>query len=395
MASVSTTGPTISLRERDRRHAAIKAALRDRGVDCAILTGTNLFYVTNGLPGERMGVFPASDEPQTVFLNPRHLVDLSPQVLIDAQEWAKDIRPGDSPAPLLERLRELRLEHGTIGVTGSRGPTGGLGHGFMAELTRQLPDAKFMDVSDIFLDLRTIKSEEEVAMIERANVLFDLAVERVQQVVRPGMTGRQAVQEAVKAMWEAGGDLDSTVGFSFGPVPAQNPILGALCWDRPIQPGDIGTLTAHAEYHHYAGHSDQEIVFGEPKPLHRAMFDAVLEVRAEVLRAIRPGATHQDLVDTYREACRRTGFRWSPHSQMHQYGIDVPEFPGPSFAVSGRGEEGGRNFVLKPGMIYSISPTLVAAESPDTLLGGTSLVITESGYRELGDRKVELLVARD
>jgi Xaa-Pro aminopeptidase len=392
MASVSTAGPTISLRERDRRHAAIKAALKERGVDCAILTGTNLFYVTNGLPGERMGVFPASDEPHTVFLNPRHLVDLSAQVLIDAQEWVKDIRPGDDARPAVERIRELRLERGTIGTIGARGPSGGLSQGFMATLRKELPDANFEDVSDIFLNLRTIKSEEEIAMIERANVLFDLAVERVATVVRPGMTGRQAVQEAIKAMWEAGGDVDSTVGFNFGPVPAQNPILGALCWDRPIQARDIGTLTAHAEYHHYAGHSDQEVAFGDPKPMHRDMFDAVLQVRGEVLKAVKPGATHEDLVNVYRQECKKTGFNWSPHSQMHQYGIDVPEFPGPGFSV---GEAGARNFVLKPGMIYSISPTLVAPNGGDTLLGGTCLVVTESGYRDLGDRKVEMLVAKD
>jgi len=394
MATASAAGPSISLRERDRRHAAIKEALRDRGVDAAILTGTNLFYVTNGLPGERMGVFPTADESQTVFLNPRHLVDLSAQVLVDAQEWVKDIRAGEDAKPIVERLRELHLERGTIGVTGSRGPGGGLSQSFMAQLAKELPDAQVVDVTDTFLNLRTIKSAEEIAMIEYANILFDLAVERVQQVVRPGMTGRQAVQEAIKAMWEAGGDVDSTVGFNFGPAPAQNPILGALCWDKPIQRGDVGTLTAHAEYQHYAGHSDQEVVFGEPKPLHRDMFEAVLEVRGDVLRAIKPGATHQNLVDTYRESCKRTGFRWSPHSQMHQYGIDVPEFPGPAFSV-GPGDGRRSDFVLKPGMIYSISPTLLALNSDDTLLGGTCLVITESGYRDLGDRKVEMLIAKD
>jgi Xaa-Pro aminopeptidase len=394
MATLTAAGPTISLRERDRRHAAIKEALRERGVDAAILTGTNLFYVTNGLPGEQMGVFPTADAPQTVFLNPRHLVDLSSQVLIDAQEWVKDIRAGEDAKPIVERLRELRLERGTIGVTGSRGPGGGLSQRFMEQLAKELPDAKVVDVTDVFLNLRTIKSAEEIAMIEHANILFDLAVERVQQVVRPGMTGRQAVQEAIKAMWEAGGDVDSTVGFNFGPVPAQNPILGALCWDKPIQPGDVGTLTAHAEYRNYAGHSDQEVVFGESTPLHREMFTAVLEVRDEVLKAVKPGTTHGNLVDIYREACTRRGYRWSPHSQMHQYGIDVPEFPGPAFNV-GPGDGRRSDFVLKPGMVYSISPTLLAPNSDDTLLGGTCLVVTETGYRDLGDRKVEMLIAKD
>ena len=397
MATRNGEGPTISLRERDRRYAAIRERLKERGVDCAVVMGTNLFYLTNGLAGERFAVLPTREEPISVTIHTRHLVDLSPQVLLDSQDWVKDVRAGADASASIERIKELRLENGTIGVADSRATVGGISHGFYAQLQSALPNAKLVDVTDIFLDVRTIKSEEEIAMIERANVLFDLAVERIQQVARPGMRGAEVIQEGIKAMWEAGGDLDSTLGFNFGPVPKQNPILGAICMDRPIQVGDIGTLTAHSEYHHYAGHSDQEISFGQPRPEHKQMFDAVLQVRDAVLKNVKAGVTHNDLIAVYQDACKKTGFKSSPHSQMHQYGIDVPEFPGPGFSVGAPdGAPRARaNFVLKPGMIYSISPTLVAENGEDTLLGGTSLVVTENGFRELGDRKVEFLIAGD
>ena len=126
------------------------------------------------------------------------------------------------------------------------------------------------------------------------------------------------------------------------------------------------------------------------------MFEAVLSVRDAVLKAVKPGATQRDLIEVYRKAAGETGFKSSPHSQIHQYGIDVPEFPGPAFRIAdsaGNGRLGSAgNFTLAPGMIYSISPTLVAPDGEDTLLGGTSLVVSEDGYRELGERKVELLV---
>jgi hypothetical protein len=35
----------------------------------------------------------------------------------------------------------------------------------------------------------------------------------------------------------------------------------------------------------------------------------------------------------------------------------------------------------------------VNRDGPDSLLGGTSLVVTKDGYRDHGDRKVELLIA--
>jgi Xaa-Pro aminopeptidase len=250
----------------------------------------------------------------------------------------------------------------------------------------------------MFTDVRTLKSDEENAMIDRANRVFDAAVKRVQEVARPGMTGKQVVQEAIRAMWEAGGDLESTLSFNFGPVPAQNPILADLCLNKKIEKGDVGTLTAHAHYSGYAGHSDQEISFGKPKPVHQEMFQAVIAIRKAVLKQVKDGATQRDLIDAYQKACKESGFKSSPHSQIHQYGIDVPEFPGQSFRIADpRPEAGGLggagNFTLKAGMIYSISPTVVANEGKDTLLGGTSLVVTESGYKDHGKRKVEMLVA--
>jgi Xaa-Pro dipeptidase len=393
MAHAMQVAPKLSLRERDRRYAAIRAALKERGVDCAVVIGTNLFYLSNGISGERFGLLPTSDEPVTVVLNGRHLADIPAQVVVDSQDWIQDVRGANDASALVERIQELRLEKGIIGLADRRVPLD-----LYQQLQKALPEAKLVDVSDIFANVRTIKSEDEIALIEQANRVFDAGIERMHERVRPGMTGAEAVREAIQGMWAAGGDLDSTIGFNFGDVPKQNPVLSDLCLTRTINWGEIGTLTAHAEYSHYAGHSDQEISFGEPQQLHLDMFQAMLGVRDAVLKAVKPGATQRDLVETYRKATHETGFRSSPHSQIHQYGIDVPEFPGPGYRVADPAGAGGArlgsagNYRLAAGMIYSISPTLVAPKSEDTLLGGTSLVVTDSGYRELGERKVEMLV---
>lgn len=392
MAQNLEAAPKLSLRERDRRYAILRQQLRERGVDCAVVNGSNLFYLSDGIAGELYGLLPASGGPLTVIVNRRHLIDISPRVLLDSQEWVTDVKPGFDATAVIEKLKELHLEKGTIGLAG------GLDYRFYNRLQASLSAAKVVDVSDIFADLRTIKSEEENAMIDRANRVFDAAIKRIHEVARPGMLGRQVVQEGIRAMWEAGGDLESTLSFNFGPVPAQNPILAELCMTRKIEKDDIGTLTAHAHYSGYAGHSDQEISFGEPKPIHQEMFKAVIYIRDAVLKQVKAGATQRDLIDAYQKACQETGFRSSPHSQIHQYGIDVPEFPGPKYRIPDpRPEAGGLggagNFTLKSGMVYSISPTVVSKEGSDTLLGGTSLIVTETGYRDHGKRKVEMLVA--
>ena len=388
----------ISLKERDRRYALIRRELKNSNVDCAIVTGTNLFYITNGIPGEMFGLLPATDDLPTVVINFRQLADISVDVLIEMQDWIRDIRGGVDGSQLIARIKEIKLEKGTLGVAGFTS----INQAFYAQLQKAFPDAKVVDVSNIFTNARTIKSEEEIAMIDMANRIFDRAVDRVCEVARPGMLSRRVLQEGINAMWTAGGDMHSSFNLHFGPVPKQNPVLMQISLDRVIQKGDIGTLTAHAEYRHYAGHSDHQLSIGEAKPLHRDLFKAVLNVREKVLGAVREGVSHLDLVETYRKAVAETGFRSSPHSQTHQYGIDVPEFPGPAFNVPDPSKEQlsktlglgfrGSNFTLKAGMVYSISPTLLADSGDDTMLAGTTIVVTENGYRELGDRKLELSV---
>jgi Xaa-Pro aminopeptidase len=370
--------------------------MKDRGLDCIIVSGSNLFYLTNGLPGEMTGVLTAQEVPPIVGLHRRYLADLEPEVVIEAQDWVKDIRrKGDDPTTVVGWIQGLHLEKGAIGLA-----IPDAGYRFHGQLQKALPDAKLVDASDILANARSIKSEEEIALIDRANLIFDEAVKAVQEVAKPGMTGAEVLQEGMKAMWKAGGDIDSTCSFNFGRIPAQNPVLAHLCLGRTIQSGDVGTLTAHSEFRHYAGHSDQEISFGKPKRLHQEMFDAVVKIREATLRHVKPGVTQRELIDVYDAACKKTGFRPSPHAQIHQYGIDVPEFPGPEFQIPDPGGNAdpvnlGRvgNFVLASGMIYSISPTILAPDSEDAILAGTSLVVTDNGYRELGNRKVQFLVA--
>lgn len=387
--------PHISLKERDRRYSLIRESLKDRGLDGVITSGGNLQYMTNGIAGQVAGFLPASDEPFTLGLFRRHLSDLEPQVVIDGQDWVKDIRrSGDTASPMIERIKELHLEKGTIGLA-----MPGVSRQYYNQLEKGLPDAKLVDASEILNNLRCIKSEEEIAMIDKANLVFDACIEAVHRTAKPGMTGEQVVQAGIKAMWDAGGDIESTFSFNFGPTAAQNPVLADFCLTRQIQPGDIGTLTGHSEFHHYSGHSDQEISFGQPGAQHKEMFEAVLFTREAILASVKTGVTQRELMETYDAACREVGFKSSVHSQVHQYGIDVPEFPGEAFQVPDPGGKAlvgslGRvgNFTLAAGMIYSISPTIISDDGVETILGGTCLVVTDDGYHELGNRKVEMLV---
>src|SRR5438552_3139014 len=121
--------PMISLAERDCRYAAVRERLRGRGVDCVVVSGTNLFYLSNGLPGERTGLLPTADLPIMVAINSRHLADIPASVVEESQDWVKDVRPGNDAAPVIDRVKELKLDKATIGIVESD-----TGHSFYTQL---------------------------------------------------------------------------------------------------------------------------------------------------------------------------------------------------------------------------------------------------------------------
>ncbi|MPZ13700.1 MAG: M24 family metallopeptidase [Chloroflexi bacterium] len=382
----------LSIQERDRRYALLREALEERRVDCAVVCASNLFYITNGILGERLGLLPTELVPPTVTLHWRNLVDIPTGALRAIQVWVQDLRQGNDASALVERIRELRLGNGVIGlglanVLGQ----GGLQYLCYAELRSAFPSARFVDVSDIFTNVRMIKSGEEIAMIEEANRLFDLAVQAVRERVRPGVLGIKLVHEGMSAMWEAGGDLSSTLVASCGPVAIRQHVVQELSLGRIIEPGDIATLTGLARSGGYAGHSDQQICFGPVSALQRELSEAVRSVRDAVMKRVTPGARHSELGAAYQDAARTTRFRPTSATDIHSYGIDVPEHP----TREGAGWNDRTDYVLQPGMIYSVSPALMARDSEEMVIDGASLVVTESGSRTLGHRSIELLSIDD
>ncbi|HEY3116635.1 MAG TPA: hypothetical protein VGK54_07840, partial [Chloroflexota bacterium] len=76
-------------------------------------------------------------------------------------------------------------------------------------------------------------------------------------------------------------------------------------------------------------------------------------------------------------------------SQIHQYGIEHHEHPGAAFRLGSGGRD---DFMLHAGMVYSICPAITAPDGEDIAIGGASVVVTMTGYRDLGAQRLQPLV---
>ena len=73
--ATSEHAPGLTLDERDRRHARVRERARERGIDCIVLSDSNLRYLSNGVPGERSGLLATEELPMIIGIHRRWLVD--------------------------------------------------------------------------------------------------------------------------------------------------------------------------------------------------------------------------------------------------------------------------------------------------------------------------------
>ena len=147
--------PRLSLRERDRRWAAVRKDMAARDLDCLVLWGWPLmwdFCIANarylcpvgGNAEFNVLVFPREGDPTCFVLMPTFLEGWR-----SAQDWVGDIRArkGTWADSVAERIKELKLERGRIGMDGLAGPLdpdGWLPHSVYLRLQELLSGAKLV-----------------------------------------------------------------------------------------------------------------------------------------------------------------------------------------------------------------------------------------------------------
>jgi Xaa-Pro aminopeptidase len=109
--------------------------------------------------------------------------------------------------------------------------------------------------------LRRLKSPQEIAYIEEAARICDIAHKTVQEVLRPGMTELEVYGETVRAMTRAGGETAAIEGnVSSGSYATEH----ALSSRRVIQKGEIVFFDPCGVYNRYHANIARGYFVGDP-----------------------------------------------------------------------------------------------------------------------------------
>ncbi|MCO5168292.1 MAG: aminopeptidase P N-terminal domain-containing protein [Planctomycetes bacterium] len=218
--------------------------------------------------------------------------------------------------------------------------------------------------------LRQVKDEAELALMERAIGITTAALREAIKSVSPGRHEyeAQAVIEYVFARYGA-----QRAGFAS--ILGSGPHSCVLHYQdnrRRMAAGDLVVMDVGAELWGYTADVSRTVpVSGRFTPRQREIYELVLRAQEAGFKAVRPGATLRQVDAAARAVIARAGHgRAFPHGTSHWLGMDVHDV-------------GAYDRPLEPGMVLTVEPGVYLRDEAIGVRIEDDVVVTADGYRLL------------
>lgn len=399
IAGASAEYPTLSLRERDRRWAAIRGLLEREGLDGVVVFGSGRDNADAYLTNEAKGaiVLLTRTEDPLMFLG-----DV-PLGRFDAQgsrweHWVEDWVHGDSIANLAAVLRERGLDRARLGVVGLTSRMVGEWAGTVSYTTwtrvlAALPGVEWVDIADAYESIAIIKSPEEQVLLRKAASLGEGACRAFVETARAGGNEHEIAAASFRAIIAGGGWVRS-------PFMLERAGASMFAWAVPewFESGGVphtpvaGDTVAAEIFAFYGGMESQQqidVVIGEPSRLLRELEQVCVDSYQAGLAALRPGMRFSELAAIMEEPLQRsrtwnTGPMVQTVSPIYNSATRLHPEVDPALAHLDRLPSGvalDGDFVIQEGHAFAFEPNALR-DGQRVCVGGTVL-LTASGPEEL------------
>lgn len=236
-------------------------------------------------------------------------------------------------------------------------------------LADRLGAFKLTSASAALARARAVKSPYEIDCLQQALRIAEEGINTVLEMLRPGVTEREAAVAFEYAVARQGAAPYCTI-IAFGAgsaVPAPWP------GERALRTGDLVRFDLGCVVKGYRSDVARMAVMGEPSARQQEMFDALHAGVEAALAAVRPGVSGGDVFDPALAAVRAAGLAgFDRHHVGHGIGLEPAETPW--LAPGGD--------VLEMGMVLRVeTPYYVAGEAGLNLK--ETLLVTRTGAHSL------------
>jgi Xaa-Pro dipeptidase len=381
--------------EYQRRLAAVQAAMRQRGIDLLIASNAaNCCYLSgydSCMPPAYGVLLVPADGEMTL-----HCAEIEAPVamyhsIIDDMVMFDWYNADDTATELAGLLKDRGYETSTIGIEMANlesFASGAYDTASYLRLVELLPQAEFVDGSELVLDQRIIKTEAELEYMREAGRITEVALNASIEATHEGVNENAIAAAAYNAAALAGSEV-----MSIDPMILTGPRSGLmphLPYRRHmVGAGDVVYMEYSGTYWRYNAPSMRSTVIGPAGPRLEKLAATSIEVLSAVMREAAPGRTGHDVASAVAPLWEQT-----PGAFFHggyAYAIGMGSQPtwteAPVYIAIGAERE------LEPGMCFHV-PINPVYPGEFGVGFSESIVITSSGCEQLTPKRPCELVVR-
>ena len=399
--------PRFSLAERDRRWKAVRTKMAEHNIDVIVTpqnTGhsmdfqANTRYLTHcggGGDADIAAVFPLNGDVTAIATtaNPRWTT---------TQDWTTDVREArrNYGAVIVERLKELPVERGRIGITGlgevegTRTPEGTILHGTFEKIREAFPAAQIVDATRILTEVRYTKSAEEIEVLTKSMEIVDLGYQAEIEAARPGVRDWDVWAAAQYGMMRNGSEMPVHCNWVSGKNPKRTLTRPSM---RLLEHGDLIINELEASWIGYRSQGVQPVFVGAKDSVHKELIKVQREVFNRVLENLKPGVTVKELSEltlkTGAQAAPKSGPAAGAQADLNMHGRGAGD-DGPIITAHAKSPR-QLAVALLENMVFIYKPSAVSADGNTISTWGDTVVVTANGGQRLGKRPHDLALAGD
>jgi Xaa-Pro aminopeptidase len=396
--------PRFSLAERDRRWRAVRELMAQQKLD-VIVTPQNSGHSADYQANTRYLTHCGGGEPDLAAVFP-----LEGQVTAIAtsaaprwptvQNWVSDVREArrNYGRAIVERLKELNVERGRIGVTGlgevegTRTPEGTIFYGTWKQIREAFPQAELIDATKILDEVRYVKSQEEIDVLAKSMEIIELAIQAEIEAANAGVKDWEVWAAAHYAMTRNGSELPVHCFWVSGKNPKRTLTRPSM---RLLERGDVIINELEASWIGYRAQGVQPVFVEVINPVQAELIKVQREIFNRVLESLKPGVTVGELAELTTSAAQSAAPKSGPAAgargdlTMHGRGAGDD---GPIITPHARNPK-QLAVAMRENMVFVCKPAAISADGEYTCQWGDTVVVTKNGGRRLGKRPHELAVS--
>lgn len=199
--------------------------------------------------------------------------------------------------------------------------------------------------------LRTVKDDEEISNIRRAQEIAEKSLDQLMPFIKAGRTEREVALELNRLMFANGAeDLSFETIVLSG---ANTSMPHGVPSDKKIQNGEFVLMDFGAVWNGYHSDMTRTICVGKPDDEMKKVYNIVLEAQIKVLEYAKAGITGKELDKVARDIIVQAGYGENfGHSLGHGVGMEIHEKPNAS---------PNNNGILEKNSVVTVEPGIYIA----------------------------------